>query len=265
MKTIKRVLVGALAVTLPLIFVASSAGETMPVKDPAGQSQEESPTDKNAAQQKTGSSSSPSNVKKANAKVPVYKPPLRGAPAGRIGGGTRGTTERESFSLLVLAPDHVGYTTKEQPCLYWYISKPTTYSVELTITEKNAVKPLVEKILKSPEKGGIQSVCLADYEVKLRSNIEYKWFVTLVPDTEHRSKDIMAGGILSFIDPQSALSAKLKEADSHSAPSIYAENGFWYDAIEALSKMIDEEPNDADLRNQRMSLLEQVGLAEAGK
>ncbi len=195
--------------------------------------------------------------------IPVYKPPLRGAPAGRIGGGTRGATERESFSLLVLAPDHVGYTTKEQPCLYWYISKPTTFAVELTITEKNAVKPLMERMLKNPDKGGIQSICLADYGVKLRSDVLYKWFVTLVPDSEHRSKDIMAGGILSFVAPQPSLSAKLKEADSRSAPNIYAGEGFWYDAVEALSRMIEASPNDADLRNQRASLLKQVGLAEA--
>jgi hypothetical protein len=209
----------------------------------------------------------PENQTKSTAQstrsMPVYKPPLRGAPAGRIGGGTRGTTERESFSLQVLAPDHVGYTTKEQPCLYWYISKPTIYSVELTITERHAVKPLVEQIIKSPEKSGIQSLCLADYGVKLRSNVEYKWFVTIVPDAEHRSRDIMAGGILSFIDPQPPLLEKLREADSGSAPSIYAEEGFWYDAVEALSKMIDASPRDENLRRQRASLLEQVGLAEA--
>jgi hypothetical protein len=195
--------------------------------------------------------------------MPVYKPPLRGAPAGRIGGATRGTTERESFSLLVLAPDHVGYTTKEQPCLYWYISKPTTYSVVLTVTERNAVKPLVEKILKGPEKVGIQSVCLADYGVRLRPNVQYKWFVALVPDAEHRSKDIMAGGILSLVDPQPSLLAKLKTVDSSNAHYIYAEEGFWYDALEAITRMIDASPDNADLHKQRASLLEQVGLAEA--
>jgi hypothetical protein len=197
--------------------------------------------------------------------MPLYKPPSRGAPAGRVGGATRGATERESFSLLVLAPDHAGFTTQEQPCLYWFISKPTTYSVELTVTEKNAVKPLLEKAVKRPEKGGIQSACLADYGVRLSRNVQYKWFVTLLTDAEHRSKDILAGGIISLVDPQQALLAKLKEEDSSKAHYIYAEEGLWYDAFEAISKMIDTSPDNMNFRKQRASLLEQVGLVEVAE
>ena len=44
--------------------------------------------------------------------VPVYKPPLRGAPGGRVGGGTRGTP-RDLFVLSALAPDHSGLTVQE--------------------------------------------------------------------------------------------------------------------------------------------------------
>jgi hypothetical protein len=192
--------------------------------------------------------------------TPVYKPPSRGAPSGRVGGATRGETERDSFSLLALAPDHAGFTTQEQPCLYWFISNPTTYSVELTVTERNAVKPLLEKAVRRPEKGGIQSACLADYGVRLSRNVQYKWFVTLVTDAEHRSKDILAGGVISLVDPQQALLAKLKEEDSSKAPCIYAGEGFWYDALGAISKMIDASPDNTNFRKQRASLLEQVGL-----
>jgi hypothetical protein len=196
---------------------------------------------------------------------PTYKPPLRGAPAGRIGGGTRGATDRESFSLLVLAPDHAGYTTQDQPCLYWYISKPTSYPVELTITERNAVRPLVEKQLKGPETGGIQTVCLAGLDARLRPNVPYKWFVTLVTNADHRSKDILAGGIIERVEPPETLAARLNSSERRNAPFIYAEEGYWYDALGAISGMIEASPNDADLRKQRASLLEQVGLAEAAE
>jgi hypothetical protein len=196
---------------------------------------------------------------------PAYKPPLRGAPAGRIGGGTRGATERESFSLLVLTPDHVGFTTQEQPCLYWYISKPTSYPVELTVTERKAVKPIMEKTLKGVAKGGIQSACLADYGVKLQKDIQYKWYVTLVTDPEHRSKDIMAGGMLSVVEPKASLLERLKSTEKTGLLNLYAEEGLWYDALGAISNMIELSPNDIDLRGQRASLLEQVGLAEAAE
>ena len=209
--------------------------------------------------------SAPAETAQASKSVkatPTYKPPLRGAPAGRIGGGTRGASERESFSLQVLAPDHVGNTTQEQPCLYWYISKSTGYPVELTVTERKAVQPLLEKTLTAPGEGGIQSACLADYGVKLRRNVQYKWFVTLVIDPERRSKDILAGGMLTVVDPPSSLDEKLKAADQNSAPDIYAEEGLWYDAIDSVSKMLDAAPGNDGLRAWRSSLLEQVGLTE---
>src|SRR4051794_27821202 len=40
---------------------------------------------------------------------PVYQPPMRGAPSGRVGGGTRGAAGGMP-TLDVLAPDHVGLT-----------------------------------------------------------------------------------------------------------------------------------------------------------
>jgi hypothetical protein len=204
----------------------------------------------------------PATVAKAPEAKPVYKPPLRGAPAGRVGGGTRGATERESFSLLVLAPDHVGYTAKEQPCLYWFISKPTSYPLEITITERKAVKPLFEKVLTGSGKAGIQSICLAEHGISLKKNVQYKWFVTLVTDSQQRSRDILAGGIIELIDPPATLASKLSGAGSSQSATVYAEEGFWYDALAAISQSIDAMPEDSELRRQRAALLEQVGLVE---
>ena len=252
MNNLKRIVIIGLIVSLPFLAGASDERETKPVKGTAGQSGEK----KQAVNPAT------SSTVKLSMDKPVYKPPLRGYPAGRVGGGTRGMTERESFSLQVLAPDHIGLTIHDQPSLYWYVSKPIPHSVELTVIERNAVKPLIEKVVNGPERGGIQAVRLADYGVHLRRNVPYKWFVTLVTDSEHRSKDILAGGIITLVEPPPLLSAKLKAADSGNAPYIYAEEGLWYDALGAISGMIDASPNDVDLRKQRASLLEQVGLAE---
>ena len=75
-----------------------------------------------------------------------YKVPLRGAPATRVGGGTRGAAEA-TFALSVLAPDHTGYTVREKPTIYWYVSKAiTTSPVELTVTAPDEIEPLLELI-----------------------------------------------------------------------------------------------------------------------
>lgn len=258
MNNMKRIVIIMLILMLPLLLGASNENET---KKSAGQIQEKNPADKYSDQKKTGNISATPFVTRTATDKPLYKPPLRGSPAGRVGGGTRGT-ERESFLLMVLAPDHIGFTIHDQPSLYWFISKPTTYPVELTVVERNAVQPLLEKILKSPEKGGIQSLRLADYGVHLRPGIQYKWFVTLITDAAHRSKDILAGGVITLVDAPLSLPAKLEAAGSSGKHFVYAEEGLWYDSFNEISKMIDTAPNNVELLEQRAALLEQVGLSE---
>ena len=165
----------------------------------------------------------------ADASVPVYSPPSRGAPGGRIGGGTRGG--QNIFVVSVLAPDHSGFTTSEQPTLYWFISKPTSLPIEVTVMDPDGVKPFLETQLSSPTKAGIQRVSLADYNVHLAPGAAYRWFVAVVPDADRRSKDILAGGAIERVDLQDDIKAKLAKASDKELPFVYAQAGLWYDAL----------------------------------
>jgi len=170
--------------------------------------------------------------------VPVYKPPLRGAPGGRVGGGTRGTP-RDVFVLSALAPDHSGLTVQEQPTLYWFISGPTSFPVELTISDPRATKPLVEKRLPSPVAGGVYSVRLVDLGVRLTPGVQYRWFVAVVPDAARRSRDILAGGTIERVDGPEGLRTLVAQASRERLPFIYAEAGLWYDALAAVSRRVE--------------------------
>ena len=197
---------------------------------------------------------------KQTVSVPIYKPPRVGAPAGRVGGGTRGTGDLPTLS--VLAPDHIGLTTQEQPSLYWYLSQPTTHPIELSVIDPQSISPLLETQLQLHTRSGIQQVRLADYGVRLKPGMTYRWFVTLIPDPHSRSKDVVAGGLIERIEPSEALRAKLTQADQAEKPSIYAEAGLWYNAVAAISDLIDTASHAQRLRQQRAALLEQVGLQD---
>jgi hypothetical protein len=203
--------------------------------------------------------SSPLFLFAADATFPVYSPPSRGAPGGRIGGGTRGGGQNV-FVLSVLAPDHSAFTTTEQPSLYWYISKPTALPVELTVMDPQGIKPILETQLPSPTKAGIQRVRLADYNVHLAPGAAYRWFVAVVPDADRRSKDILAGGAIERVDLQEDVKAKVAKASDKELPFVYAQAGLWYDALKSISDLIDAAPQNQDLHNQRTALLKQVGL-----
>ncbi|MBI2318064.1 MAG: DUF928 domain-containing protein [Betaproteobacteria bacterium] len=195
---------------------------------------------------------------------PIYKPPARGTPASRVGGGSRGTGD-ESPRLAVLAPDHTGLTTKEQPSLYWFVSKPAAAKIEVTVINDQAVAPMLEKNIDAPKLAGIQRLRLADYGIKLQPGIEYRWHVALVLDPAQRSNDIIASGTIQRVALDAPLAAKLAKTAKARLPFAYAEEGLWYDAIEAVSELIAENPPDKTARLQRARMLDQVGLEDAAQ
>ena len=197
----------------------------------------------------------PANV---SAAAMVYKPPMRGAPASRVGGGTRGTG-KDNFVLSVLAPDHTGFSSQAQPTLYWYASGPSTTKLEVTVIADTAERPLLTQNLKVT-RGGVQSFDLAKHGITLKPDTEYEWFVSAIPDAAQRSKDITSGGTIRRVAPDPAIQARIAAAGERQAPLIYAEAGLWYDAIDALSRLIERNPGDSELQAQRAALLKQVDL-----
>lgn len=198
---------------------------------------------------------------KAASSAAVYKPPLRGAPGGRVGGGTRGTG-REAFILSVLAPAHTGLTTSEQPVLYWFISSPSSHPVELTLVDPQKSDPLIELRIPPPVTAGVHRIRLAEHNVRLNPAVAYQWYVAVMPDTGRRSKDILAGASLERVAPPADLAAKVSRAAKADLPALYAGEGLWYDAITALNELIDESPQNPALRAQRSALLREVGLPD---
>ena len=197
--------------------------------------------------------------------APVYKPPLRGAPGGRVGGGTRGASARDMFVLSALVPDDSGLTVSEQPSLYWFISSVTTLPVEVAITDPRATQPLLEIRLPAPVQPGMHRIKLTDHGISLAPGVAYRWSVTVIPDLNRRSRDILAGGVIERVEAPASLREKLAQSRKEEHPFLYAEAGIWYDALTVLSELIDHTPHDAQLKKQRSALLTQVGLPEIGE
>ena len=116
--------------------------------------------------------------------------------------------------------------------------------------------------MEPPFERGIHELKVSDYGVKLLPGKRYTWFVSLVVDPERRSRDILASATIERVESVEALATTIAQAGSSQAPFIYAETGLWYDAIAAISSLIDAAPGDLVLRKQRASLLDQVGLAD---
>lgn len=218
-----------------------------------------------AASDPAESPAPPAVAETSPARVPsklLYKPP---ADAGniptRVSGGARGGGV--DTSLFALVPDHVALTTKAQPSLFWFQSRPATAKLELTLVEPKKAKPLVALTSELANKAGIHRVKLANYKVELQPDVLYEWVVAIVPDAENRSKDVIAKGTIKRIKAPDDVAKSVENADDTDRAAIYAQNGIWYDALEALTNAIEAHPDNASLREQRASLLRQIGLPEA--
>jgi hypothetical protein len=196
----------------------------------------------------------------------TYKAPLLGAPATRVGGGTR-SVGAKPVAVAVLAPNETGYTTHDKPTLYWYVSEALQNPVELTITSTEsldaAATPTVELKLTPPTQPGVHALSLGQHNITLKPGVEYQWFVAAVVNSAQRSNDVVAGGTIKRVAESDAVRARLKETTAANRPALYASEGIWYDAVEELSRLISAEPSNRSLREQRAVLLEQVGLKEA--
>jgi hypothetical protein len=216
--------------------------------------------DTNAAPEAaTAPSSSPLVV--AHNVLPVYHPPDIGGgilPI-RVGGGSRGGGN-DGITVGVLVPDQIALTTHDQPSLYWYQSKLARTRCEVTLTEPEKARPLLDLQSTGPTAAGIHSVKLSDFKVKLMPRVVYKWSIAVVVDPASRSQDIIANGIIEYREPTSDLAAKLAAANDSNRAAIYAAAGIWYDAFDCLSTAIEKNPQDQTLPSQRAALMTQVGL-----
>ena len=146
--------------------------------------------------------------------------------------------------------------------LYWYLSQETRHPVEVILTDRQSVKPLLAIRLNPPLQPGMQRVRLADYNIHLAPGVLYKWSVSLVRDAAQRSYDVTTAGTIERVELPNELRGQLVQANTMTSARLYATAGLWYDTIAALSELINTRPQDTTLRQQRATVLEQEGLTQ---
>jgi len=186
---------------------------------------------------------------------PAYKPPLRGAPGGRVGGATRGTVKPVSPlpTIDLLAPDeHTGLTTSATPTLYFYVSRRLSFSTRLTISAPRQPVPVIETNIPSPPAAGIYAVRLSDHRVRLEPGIVYTWSISVILNPDTPSRDIVASASLLRVPSDPTFDTAARAAPSPRRAALLADAGLWYDAVAAAADLNQHTALDA--------LMTEVGL-----
>jgi hypothetical protein len=195
-----------------------------------------------------------------NVPPPLYQPPKKLTPRARVGGGLRGTDGTDPV-LVALVPDHVGLTIKQAPSLNWFLNKTTALPIRFTLIDTRSVKPLFEGPLPAPVKAGIQSLNLKELSLQLEPDVQYRWYVSAIRNTDAPSQDIVAGGMIERCEFNACLiTTDVVLSCDISSVEWNAVRGFWYDAMSCLCDLITTDPLNTSLRRTRARLLKDVGL-----
>jgi hypothetical protein len=192
----------------------------------------------------------------------VYVPHDTTAPRVTDVAGVRGVLTAPE--LLVLAPERLARTLSAEPTLYWYISERTELPVRFTLLadDPTLIDPLLEIELGTYDEPGIHAISLADHGVLLEHDRRYSWSVAISAANDGFSREPVAQTVLEHhISPK--ISSAVEATSPFDQAVRLAAEGYWYDAIDVVSKRIEAGDRSVSWREIRAHLLNQGGLDQA--
>jgi hypothetical protein len=210
----------------------------------------------------------------AQFKMP-FKPVAGQAATRDIGAFTRGCRSDPDLYVLVLAQrGAVGWTTKEQPTLLWYLSKPTNKPVLVGLRplgpdgKDTSMPSVLELKLPGPHAAGVHRLDLTKVKgadggpVRLKPRVQYDCSVDVLVHTKDPSDNPSTSCRLERVPAPEAL-AGVSTADPAVAARRYAEAGVWFDALAGLQDLVDGAGTaDPQYRQAHRELLAGQGLTE---
>lgn len=182
-------------------------------------------------------------------------------------------------SIDLLAPDDGARTLSEHPTFYWYIehkslapknSTAVSYSnnfyVDFFVRDgfaRNAKSIFRSRSELTPQvKSGLYRFELPANAPSLEVNKTYSWHIRYMQPSSQDNSDVTNQiDIRAIIKRESNPSVieKVKGASTHLEKArIFAENLYWYDALDAYTTWIDANPNDREALHERLAMLDQI-------
>jgi hypothetical protein len=194
----------------------------------------------------------------------VYQPPTGvGAPARREGAGARGCVYGgELAKLIALMPaENVGWTTAGYPRFYWYLPLNQASFVQFTLETATGEMIYQTQLPVTPDSGVMSLKLPAAAGISpLQEGDRYRWQVELFCNPDAPQGELQVEGWVEHQVPEPELAAKLTEATGSEQIALYAQNGYWFDALDGLAQLQMTHPHDETVLARWTELLESVGL-----
>ena len=168
------------------------------------------------------------------------------------------------IKLTALVPkNQIGRTVSEYPEFFFYLPQTDAQVAEFVLQDENG-NQIYQTTLKINNSSGIVGVSIPTNQnvSPLQVGKIYRWAVALICDTEDRSTDVFAAGIVRRVELSADIRSELEKADPRQKAVIYAQTGIWQDALGTLAAARRANPNDPDLAADWKILLDSVKLGE---
>lgn len=199
---------------------------------------------------------------------------------GQVPGRYRGTGSRDGCPAVnvpltaivpiwrdasqIAAPTYVGgLTASERPDFWFYVPYDLTNFKAEFILRDGAGEPIYQLASSdfSPTNisPGIVRLSLPATVAPLEIGQVYQWSFRIYCNSE---VPILLNGGIERLPLDSALSQQLETASPLDKARLYAENGFWYDAITVSGDYWRSRPREADAVNAWKQLLQSLGIED---
>lgn len=200
-----------------------------------------------------------------------------GIPENRSAAGTRGSCPAPSDSapLTAIVPMlatmgqekalqvPLGNTANPFPTFWVHIPYPVNAinRLVLVLREHGSQPDAKVSVVDVPIEAlpGTIGIPWPSTEFPLEVNRSYRWFL-LVDCQPGESVDTFVEALIQRTEPSAAIANQLVEATPEERVFIYAENGFWHDAVTELNRLRQTSPNNPELEENWRSLLESADL-----
>jgi hypothetical protein len=173
--------------------------------------------------------------------------------------------------LIALVPDkNIGFTITDRPTFWFYIPFKPGVTAEFTLRDENNKVVYTTQTFQLTNTPGIISITLPQTVSGLDiGSIEtgkkrYRWFFSVICNSERRDEDITVKGYVQRIALSPAVMNRIKQATGRDRLLLYAKNGLWYEAITELAEMRRRQPQDRQIATDWADLManEKIQLKE---
>lgn len=192
-----------------------------------------------------------------------------GLPTHRRDGGSRSSinnclADADNRNLIALVPDKtVGISTSISPKIFFYVPEVSRQKT-LEFVLRSEQDELIYEAFMTTKGKGIMSIEIPinDSLKILETDQNYHWYLSIICNSEQRSRDIVVEGWIRQEMIDYPTEQKLNLSNSVEKAELYNEQGFWYDALSVLAENRNSRNQEPMIKTKWSELMNSVGLAE---